>query len=96
MAWKIRKQAHPRDRGRRPDGGGIFCCAAAGYAQSPANPVPGCKPATEALTTATPLPNVTAALQQRKTLRILALGASPAAGRGIGRGGYTLDDREAP
>ncbi len=67
----------------------FFAAAAVGYAQNPDNPVPGCKPATEALTTATPLPNVTAALQQRKTLRILALGASPAAGRGIGRRGYT-------
>jgi lysophospholipase L1-like esterase len=36
-----------------------------------------------------PLPHVTAALQKRKTIRILAIGASPAAGRRGRRGGYT-------
>ncbi len=65
--------------------------AAAARAQDSLNPraLRDCRSADEAITAASPLPNVAAALQSRKTLRILTLGASPAAGRGIGRGGYT-------
>lgn len=46
-----------------------------------------CQPGASAGTEASPLPHVAAALAQRKTLRILALGAAP--GRVGARGGYT-------
>ena len=41
-----------------------------------------------------PLPNVAAALQQRKKIRILAIGASASAGRRSTRGGHTGDARK--
>ena len=46
-----------------------------------------CQSGSAALAEGSPLPNVAAALVQRKTLRILAMGAAP--GRVSGRGGYT-------
>lgn len=89
MAWKTESKRIRAIAGVILTALALLGAAAAGYAQTSIDPPPGCKSASEALTTETPLPYVTAALQQRKTLRILALGASPAAGRGIGRGGYT-------
>jgi lysophospholipase L1-like esterase len=51
----------------------------------PAPLSPDCQGGTTEIVTASPLPNVTAALQKRRTIRILAIGAS--AGRR--QGGYT-------
>src|SRR5688500_788294 len=51
-----------------------------GTAAQPAMPAPfsrDCRVANEAFITDSPLPNVAAALQQRKTIKILAIGASP-------------------
>ena len=89
MAWKIESKRIRATAGVVLTAVAFFALPLLATRRTSTNPAPGCKSATEALTTETPLPNVTAALQQRKTLRILALGASPAAGRGIGRGGYT-------
>lgn len=41
-----------------------------------------------------PLPNVAAALAERKEIRILAIGASSVIRRGIGRGGHTEETKE--
>jgi lysophospholipase L1-like esterase len=46
-----------------------------------------CQPGASATADESPLPNVAAALAQRKSLRILAMGAAP--GRVSARGGYT-------
>lgn len=69
--------------------------AASGQDPAPPSPSPGstvpapyskeCQGGTAPIVTESPLPNVTAALQKRKTIRILAIGAS--AGRRAG--GYT-------
>jgi acyl-CoA thioesterase-1 len=60
--------------------------AAPPSAQTPLSKV--CQPGASALGSESPLPNVAAALAQRKTLRILAFGAAP--GRiGAQGGGYT-------
>lgn len=48
-----------------------------------------CQKGGDALVAESPLPNVAAALANRKTLRILTIGASAAAGRRTMRGGYT-------
>jgi acyl-CoA thioesterase I len=69
----------------------VFFGLAAAHAQSaaPASPfTKGCQAGANAGADASPLPNVAAALAQRKTLRILAMGAAP--GRVGARGGaYT-------
>lgn len=65
--------------------------AQAQVAPPPAAPAPvfsrSCQPGATALSEESPLPNVAAALAQRKTLRILAMGAAP--GRINARGDYT-------
>jgi acyl-CoA thioesterase-1 len=71
--------------------GALLACGAA-YAQAPtAQPSPlskDCQSGSAAIGAESPLPNVAAALAQRKTLRILAMGAAP--GRiGTHGGGYT-------
>jgi lysophospholipase L1-like esterase len=48
-----------------------------------------CQKGGDALVAESPLPNVAAALANRKTLTILTIGASAAAGRRSTRGGYT-------
>lgn len=55
---------------------------AASAQQAPAQPVPApltkaCQPGNASISEDNPLPNVAAALAQRKTLRILAMGAAP-------------------
>jgi acyl-CoA thioesterase-1 len=73
-----------------------FCLGLALAAASPAQaqtaaplaPVSkACQPGASATADESPLPNVAAALAQRKSLRILAMGAAP--GRVSTRGGYT-------
>ena len=63
--------------------------ASAQNAAPPATPLSkACQPGAGATADASPLPNVAAALAQRKTLRILAIGAAP--GRvGVHGGAYT-------
>jgi lysophospholipase L1-like esterase len=66
-----------------------FCAAASAQEPAPV-PVPltkACQIGDIAIATEHPLPNVAAALKDRKELRILAIGAS--GGRRGGRGGYT-------
>lgn len=68
----------------------IVCAPAAAQNAAPAAPSPyskSCQPGAAATADESPLPNVAAALAQRKTLRILAFGAAP--GRVSTRGGYT-------
>lgn len=75
----------------------LACClglalsaAAPAQAQNAAPLAPlskACQPGASATADELPLPNVAAALAQRKTLRILAMGAAP--GRVSARGGYT-------
>jgi acyl-CoA thioesterase-1 len=48
-----------------------------------------CQQGGDALVAESPLPNVAAALANRKSMRILTIGASAAAGRRSTRGGYT-------
>lgn len=48
-----------------------------------------CQTGSTSIMNESPLPNVAAALEQRKTIKILTIGASASAGRGAVRGGYT-------
>lgn len=66
----------------------IVCAPAAAQNAAPPSPYSkACQPGAAATADESPLPNVAAALAQRKTLRILAFGAAP--GRVSARGGYT-------
>jgi len=61
-------------------------------AAPPAMPAPfsrDCQVANDAVISESPLPNVAAALQKRKAIKILAIGASAVAGRRGRRGSYT-------
>jgi acyl-CoA thioesterase-1 len=68
-----------------------LCVSARAQAVPPHEPLSPlstiCQAGSAAIGDQSPLPNVTAALKQRKTLRILAMGAAP--GRVGPRGGYT-------
>jgi lysophospholipase L1-like esterase len=82
----------------------VWLLAAAAAAQGTAPP-PGraplpapfsrdCQSANTADLSSSPLPNVAKALRERKTLRILAIGASPSSGRLGHQGGYTAQIEE--
>jgi hypothetical protein len=71
---------------------------AVGWAQEsgtpPAQPMPApfsrdCQAGSAGVISLSPLPNVAAALHQRKTIKILVIGAAASAGRRGGHGGYT-------
>ena len=67
-----------------------LCLPAAGEETQATTPLsPECQSGGEAIVTESPLPNVAAALASRKTIKILSIGASPAAGRRTIKGGYT-------
>jgi acyl-CoA thioesterase I len=69
---------------------GVLAVAGVAAAQStPPEPPAIAKECGEARASDAPLPNSSIALQQRKKLKILAIGASSAAVLGIGRGGGT-------
>ena len=60
-------------------------------------PVPfsqDCQVGNAAVTSASPLPNVVAALQQRKQIKILAIGTSSSVRRGAKLGGHTEETRQ--
>lgn len=64
---------------------------------SPPMPAPfsqDCQVGTTATASDSPLPNVAAALANRKKITILAIGASASAGRGAVHGGYTGEARQ--
>lgn len=73
----------------------VFCALAA--LPAAAQQVPSftreCQPGSAATATESPLPNVSAALQRKKTIRILAIGAASSAGIGNVRGGYQAELR---
>ena len=67
-----------------------LCLPAAGEETQPTTPLSQeCQSGGEAIVAESPLPNVAAALASRKTIKILSIGASPAAGRRTIKGGYT-------
>jgi lysophospholipase L1-like esterase len=82
--------ARSRTQARAGGAAGLVLTAvifgAAAWAQEPA-PMPTCQVGDTAIATDHPLPNVAAALKDRKELRILAIGA--ASGRRGARGSYT-------
>jgi len=53
-----------------------------------------CQVGATATATDSPLPNVAAALARNQRIKILAIGASPSAGRGARHGGYTGEARQ--
>lgn len=66
-------------------------------APTPVMPAPfsrDCQIGTDPVATRSPLPNVAAALQKRKAIKILAIGASASAGRRSTRGGHTGEARQ--
>jgi lysophospholipase L1-like esterase len=68
---------------------GLLGAVAHGQEAQPLTPLSKeCRAGTDAIGSESPLPNVAAALRQRRTIRILAIGAS-ASGRGRQRGAYT-------
>jgi lysophospholipase L1-like esterase len=73
---------------------GVLVAAGAAAAQStPPEPPAIAKECGEARASEAPLPNSSIALQQRKKLKILAIGASSAAVLGVGRSGTPLLER---
>jgi acyl-CoA thioesterase-1 len=68
-----------------------------GQPASPPMPAPfsrDCQVGTTTIANDSPLPNVAAALAKHRKIRILAIGASPSAGRGALHGGYTGEARQ--
>lgn len=53
-----------------------------------------CQVGSTATASDSPLPNVAAALAKNKRIKILAIGASPSAGRGVQHGGYMGEARQ--
>jgi acyl-CoA thioesterase-1 len=68
-----------------------------GQPASPPMPAPfsrDCQVGTTTIANDSPLPNVAAALAKHRKIKILAIGASPSAGRGALHGGYTGEARQ--
>ncbi len=96
------QRTHPR---RAPILGAVLALLTLGeigWAQdraplAPPMPAPfsrDCQASDAATASNSPLPNVAAALAKHKRIKILAIGASPSAGRGVLHGGYTGEARK--
>jgi len=85
-----------KDANAGPIAGGVLiflaACSLASGQEAPAPPPfsQECVKGGEALVAESPLPNVASDLANHKTIKILTIGASAAAGRRATRGGYTM------